>query len=420
MHGPGGPAALDKTMPSTNSTSGPLSGNGRGVQQQSLRRANERAVMTAIGLNPGLSNADIARFSGLAPQTVSAILLDLEAAGLLRRGAVLRGRRGQPATPIFTRADGAFAIGAEIGWKHLDVLLTDLHGQVLARRHRRHAFPDAGRVADDIAAAIRAMLPNLAEALRPRLCDIGVALPSHIGRNLHLTMPEAPPGQADLWLELDLVEELKDRTGLEVSLFNDGSAAAWGELVGGPPPRPASFSYFLISCYIATGLAGADMLHEGPPANASSLGAMLVGIGADGTLRPAHDIASLTALERRLRAGGIAPDARPPADWDWQGFGPLLDSWIADSAAALARVAYNTSTVFESGLVVVDGILPRPIIERLVAAMETELARLPETGQSLPRLQAGHRGAEAPAIGAAELALYRRHFLREAGAGSAR
>lgn len=39
--------------------------------------------------------------SGLAPQTVSAILNDVEAAGLIVRGEVLRGRRGQPATPIF-------------------------------------------------------------------------------------------------------------------------------------------------------------------------------------------------------------------------------------------------------------------------------------------------------------------------------
>ena len=72
---------------------------GRGLQHQGLRRANERAVLTVIGFNPGVSNADIARLSGLAPQTVSAILTDLDGMGLIARGEVLRGRRGQPATP---------------------------------------------------------------------------------------------------------------------------------------------------------------------------------------------------------------------------------------------------------------------------------------------------------------------------------
>src|SRR5215217_2880137 len=91
---------------------------GRGLQHQGLRRANERAVLNVIGFNTGVSNADIARLSGLAPQTVSAILSDMERSGLIIRGDVLRGRRGQPATPIYLAGEGAFAIGVEIGWRH--------------------------------------------------------------------------------------------------------------------------------------------------------------------------------------------------------------------------------------------------------------------------------------------------------------
>jgi hypothetical protein len=93
---------------------------GRGLQHTGLRRANERAVLTLVAFNPGVSNAEISRLSGLAPQTVSAILVDVERAGLITRGQVLRGRRGQPATPIFLKADGRFAIGCEIGWRHME------------------------------------------------------------------------------------------------------------------------------------------------------------------------------------------------------------------------------------------------------------------------------------------------------------
>jgi len=410
---------LDVTMPETRSQSSPDSFNagGRGVQHQSLRRANERAVMTAIGFNPGLSNADIARLSALAPQTVSAILLDMERAGLIMRGEVLRGRRGQPATPIYPRADGAFSIGVEIGWKHIDVLLLDMHAQVLTRTHRSHAFPDARRVVDDIIELMGAVMPRLDDGLRPRLRDIGVALPSNIGAILHLTLPEAPPEQAGLWTELDLAGELKRRTGLDTMLFNDGNAACWSEMIACPRPRPSSFIYFFISCYIAAGIVGEGTLREGPNGNSANLGSMLVGTGEGGALRPAHDIASLTALKRRLAEAGIPHEACPPQHWDWQGFGPVLDAWIADSAMALARVAYNTSTVIECGLVVIDGLLPAPILARLIAEMQAELERLPITGQAPPQLRSGHSGALAPAIGAAELVLYRRHFLRETGSG---
>ena len=71
----------------------------RGFAQSGVRIANERAVMTLIGLNPGVSNAELARLTGLGPQTTSRIVTDLEARELVLRGEVLRGRRGHPALP---------------------------------------------------------------------------------------------------------------------------------------------------------------------------------------------------------------------------------------------------------------------------------------------------------------------------------
>src|SRR5690606_41691240 len=46
----------------------------KGLQHHGLRQNNLRVVLNVIGFNAGLSNAEIARMSGLAPQTVSAIL----------------------------------------------------------------------------------------------------------------------------------------------------------------------------------------------------------------------------------------------------------------------------------------------------------------------------------------------------------
>jgi len=101
----------------------------RGVAQAGVRIANERAVLTLIAGLPGSSNADIARRSGLGPQTTARILADFEARGLVERGQVLRGRRGQPATPYRLNPDGAFSIGVEIGWSHLEILLFSMGGR---------------------------------------------------------------------------------------------------------------------------------------------------------------------------------------------------------------------------------------------------------------------------------------------------
>lgn len=382
---------------------------GRGLQHQGLRRANERAVLTVIGFNPGVSNADISRLSGLAPQTVSAILVDLDGLGLIARGEVLRGRRGQPATPIFLHAEGAFAIGVEIGWRHVDVLLLNLHGQALTSRRRHYIFPNAATIVDDVLAMMDEVLVTLPEHLRARLTDIGVAMPTNIADNL--TLVEAPAEQAELWRHADVAADLARRTGLEASVFNDGNAACWAELIAFPRPRPANFIYFLISRYIAAGIVGEGTLWEGPSGNSANLGSMLVS-DEEGRLEPAHFIASVTALETRLAAAGFTVETGDYAAWDWAGFGSVLEQWLDDSARSLARVVFNTTTVLETGLVVIDSILPAEIVAQLVERLEAELRLLPIAPYLPPQVLPGHLGALAPAVGAAELTLYRRHFSR--------
>lgn len=219
-----------------------------------------------------------------------------------------------------------------------------------------------------------------------------------------------PPEQHQLWSHLDIVAELARSTGLEITLFNDGNAACWGELIAFPKPRPASFIYFLISRYIAAGILGEGTLWEGPTGNSANLGSMLV-TGADGELNAAHFTASVAALTRQLDAAGMQVDGMDLESWPWESFGVVLDQWIADSARALAMVVFNTTKVIESGLVVIDGIIPATIVERLVVAVADELNKLP-VAHHAPQVLTGHLGALAPAIGAAELTLYRRFFSR--------
>lgn len=382
---------------------------GRGLQHHGLRRANERAVLTVIGFNPGVSNADIARLSGLAPQTVSAILADIDSAGLITRGEVLRGRRGQPATPISLRREGAYSIGVEIGWRHVSVLLINLQAEILYHERRSYDFPDARTLFDDIAKMVEGLASRLPAGHRARLEDLGLAIPTNLGK--YLSLVDAPAEQHALWIDLDPIAELARRTGLHVSQFNDGNAACWAELIAFPRPRPGNFIYFLISHFTAAGIVGEGTLWEGPTGNSANLGSMLVN-GPDGRLQPVHSIASISALASRLKSAGHDVDERNPSNWQWDSFGDVLENWIADSAVALARVVFNTTTVIETGLVVIDGIVRAEVVQRLVDRLKAELQDLPIAAYEPPQVVAGHSGATAPALGAAELILYRRFLSR--------
>ena len=386
---------------------GTFGGAGRGMQHHGLRRANERAVLRAIGFNPGLSNAEISRLCGLAPQTVSAILTNLEKSGLVERGEVLRGRRGQPATPFFLRACSGFAFGVEIGWDHVDVLLLDLHATVLSRRQARYEFPQCETVIDLVAKWTAELGAHLQEPERARLLDIGVAIPSNLVAKLQRL--DAPADAARQWAEIDLGAVLKERTGLDVTCVNDGSAGCWGEFIALPQPRPANVVYLLASSFIGAGIVEGGALWEGAGGNAADLGAMLVPTEHDGP-QTAHAIASVGALRQRLAAAGKAQETHLPAQWDWDAIAPEVDLWIADSAKALAQTVFNTATVVETGTVVIGTMLGDDITARLVERVTEDLAALPVTYARPPRILPGQLGGLAPAIGAAELALLRRHF----------
>src|SRR5690606_28282927 len=109
-------------------------------------------------------------------------------------------------------------------------------------------------------------------------------------------------------------------------------------------PRPADFIYFLGGRNVAAGIMGQGQLWEGPNGHSADLGAMLVE-GAGGRPQPAEAVASVTALERRLVEAGLVAAGSELELWDWASFGAVLESWIADSAAALARVVFNTMAV---------------------------------------------------------------------------
>lgn len=380
----------------------------RGLTHHDVRRANERTVLRVVGFNAGASNADISRLSGLAPQTISAILTGLETDGLIKRGEVLRGRRGQPATPILLDENGGFAIGVEIGWRHLDVVLLDMHASVLQHHHREYAYPDARTIIETIADLTAAFAQSLAPKQRTRLLDLGIAMPSHLAAGMDFI--GAPAAQTALWTELDLVERLEERTGLAVTVFNDGNAGCWAELIALEPPRPANIIYLQVSHFIAAGIVGDGALWEGPTGDAAELGSILVSQD-NGPPRMAHLSASVHALRRRLDdAGHTFADRLCPLELARPDLQTTVDSWLSVAARSLAQVIFNTTTVVEQPLVVLDTILGPEISGSLVHQVKQEHEKLPARRTAPPPLVGGQLGHMAPSIGAAELPLFRRYF----------
>ncbi len=382
---------------------------GLGMQTSDVRQANRRALLTLVALNPGLSAAELSRRSKLAPQTVSLIISELASAELIRQGEPLRGRRGQPATPFFINGAGAYSIGVEIGWQHIEAVLVDIGGEDLAHYRRDYAFPDARTIFAELAGITRDFVGKLNDDQQRKLIALGIAAPNGIGRNVGLLNADLSHGQA--WQEIDLASEAHRATGLPVAVFNDGNAACWAELSAYPSPRPSSFAYLHIGTFVGAGIVAENALWEGPTGNSANIGSMLV-TDRHGDQNFVHLLASLYALQRRLEGAGITVPPTTPLFWPWDAWEPHVSEWIADGAPALAKAIMNTGAVIEYRTAILDGALPDAILERLLNATQRHIAALPTLTFDAPSIVRGHLRGAAPSRGAAYLPLYKRFFSR--------
>jgi predicted NBD/HSP70 family sugar kinase len=385
----------------------------RGTRQTSVRLYNERLVLSLIRRHGALPKADLARQTGLSPPTVSAIVRQLEADGLLLREAPRRGRIGQPLVPLALNPEGAFALGAKIGRRSSELVLIDFVGRVRARRHETYPYPRPGPILDFVREESRALTAALAPAQRARLAGIGVATPFELWN--WEDEVGAPPGTMQAWRDLDLQGAIGRLCDVPVYLCNDATAACAAELLFGTAPRHLDFLSIFIAWFIGGGLVINGNLFPGRSGYAGSLGQVLVPVPSmhgRAASRQLLDAASLYVLARQIRASGGDPRPLWESPEDWSTIAPYLDPWIAEAAAGIAHAIVAAVAIVELQAVVIDGAFPAAVRARLAAAVRAAAAALERKGLPPFAIVEGSIGGSARAIGGASLPFLAK-FMRD-------
>lgn len=376
-------------------------------QHAVMRRRNESALLQLLQRNDGLPSALLSRQSGLAPQTVSVLLRRLEEKGLVRRGEVLRGKRGQPAVPIHLVPEAAFSVGIAIDWHRIGAVVLDFSGRVHRAFETVYEHPHPDTIVEQVIALALKCKESLSDSNRRRLVGVTVAIPS----NLRLTAKFLRVDE-ELMAQLGAVDGAKDiekATGLQFNRINDGHAAASAELAFGRAVPDRDISYLHISTMIRGGIVLEGRVLKGRTGVAGRLGSHIART-RDNEYKSLHVVASTLALENEiLRQGHQLPEG-PIAEWDFSELSGPLDVWIEDAARALAVAVANTASIMELGYSIIDGDLPRPIIARLVTKVQERLGMPPFSEGYTPMVLIGSLGKDAAAIGAAYQPIASRFF----------
>jgi predicted NBD/HSP70 family sugar kinase len=286
-----------------------------------VRRHNLALVLHEVAAGEPVSRAGVAVRTGLTRGTVSSLVEELLAVGLITELAATRGGTGRPASPLQLNRSGPAGLGLEIGIDHVGACVVDLTGTVRARRvapsAHRDRPPEVGlAAATELAAAV------VADA-GLTICGAGVALPGVIGTDGRLQRAPNLPG----WIDLAVDTELSARLGgVPVRAGNEADLAALAELwfgerrgpaAHGPPDADVDFLYVSGGIGVGAGIVLGGALFRGAGGRAGELGHVVVdphgppcSCGGRGCLEQA---AGQRALLRAAGAGTVEELLARPA-----------------------------------------------------------------------------------------------------------
>ncbi|WP_020560997.1 ROK family transcriptional regulator [Thiofilum flexile] len=377
---------------------------------------NERLVLQLIRRTGSLPKAEIARRTALSAQTVSVIIRRLMNEGLLSEQERQRekGKLGQPVIPITLNPEGAYSIGIKIGRRSLDTILIDFTGAILKRLSLPYLYPDPSVIFPQINQDIQALMRFLKPEQRTRLLGIGVAAPYNLGgwqSEAHI-----PPEITQQWHDIDIKERIQTKQTLPVWSVNDATAACITSLEcrGGAPFN--NYLYIFLGTFVGGGVVLNRSLFLGSHNNSGAIGSMPLPTGLFKTpsTAPAQLIncASLYLLDEALQAQGQNPEnvfqqlAELPAAKIPPELYHIFQQWLDQAAMCLAYTIASAVSVIDFEGVVIDGLLPAPLIEQVKTKVEQALKQIDSEGLAQPHIIAGVIGAEARALGGALVPFY--------------
>src|SRR4051794_22433141 len=384
---------------------------GRAGSLESLRRLNRLRVIRALRDEGMISRAEIARRTGLSRSTVSSLVADLQADGLVierpEPGLAHGAQGGRPPILLSFDASAGAAVGVDFGHSHLRVAVSDLASTILAERTRPLDTDHDAYEGLDMAA----------ELVVETLADAGVSRESVIGAGMGLPGPiyQIPPTHGTVgssailpgWIGMTAAHELQKRLDIPVMVDNDANLGALAEAAFGAGRDAGDLVYLKVSSGIGAGLILNGRLYRGSAGLAGELGPVPVapdGIvcrcGNRGCLETVAGTGALVDLLRRSHGDDITMVGMLNAARDGDAGCRRV---IGDAGRALGSVAATLLNVLNPEMVIVGGQLAAAGDVLLDGLRESiSRAALPETSRNA-EIVLGVLGERAHVLGALAL-----------------
>jgi predicted NBD/HSP70 family sugar kinase len=240
------------------------------ARANTIRDINRQIVLNYVRERWPISRAEIARETALQRSTVSIIVEQLQLDGLVEEVGAGESTGGRRPTMLRLRADGAKAIGVDVGPTLTHVGTSDLAGRLL-EQETFETSTDVDETIDKIVASV----VRIAAKENSPVEGIGISVPGLVDQEggSALYIPHFR------WRNPAIAERLSAATGLPVVIDNDANAAALAELWFGRPEvqRVRDFIMVLVEEGVGTGIVFDGTIYRGEHGAAGEFGHMIIG-----------------------------------------------------------------------------------------------------------------------------------------------
>lgn len=355
-----------------------------------------------------LSRADIARATGLSRSTVSGLVGELVAGGLLiDLGTALPpagGAAGRPGSAVTLNPATGEAIGVDFGHRHVHVIIANVTHQVrIAKSRPLTADYHPARGIDTAASLVR---EAIAEAgIDPsRILGVGASVPCPYDRNTGTPAAGADPR----WAGVSVASALSERLGLPVMVDNDAQLGALAERLWGVGRDYDDVVYLKLHAGVGGALIVGGRLVRGAAGAAGEIGHLV--LDPDGPLCRCGNrgcLESFVALPRVMR--GLEPGygdhitLRDVITMAWQGDRGCIRA-LNEAGTTAGRAVAMLCNVLNPQAVVVGGALAGAG-ELLLAPLRDAAVNAALPLAAAAHITAGELGPQASALGAVALVL---------------
>lgn len=290
-----------------------------------------------------ISRVELAEMTGLTQATISTIVRELLADGVISETGRGESTGGKPRMHLEIKPASRLAIGVHVGQDYITYIVADLSGTVVGRT-RVDGPGDASpvtvvaRMADDIESLIDGL-----DLDRASIVGLGLAIPGPVDRE-NGTVRGVP--SLGGWSDFPIRQALSTITGLQCGFDNDATAAAIGEYWLGATDGSDSYASVYMGSGIGAGIVIDGTTYHGVSSNVGEIGH--ISVDARGLVCPCGNVGCLELYAGPQAVVDKARDAVADGTLDLRFTGRVTVDFAAIGSAAAGGNAVALGLIQDS------------------------------------------------------------------------